>query len=387
MKIIVAPNAFKDSVTAFDAAAAIADGVRRVLPEAEIISVPVADGGDGLFDVMMRASNGTRVRVSVSDPLFRTIEADFLSLDGGATAFIEMAKASGLALLGPGERDARKTTSLGAGELARHAVRHGAKRLIIGIGGSATNDCGIGFATPFGIKFLDEKGDAVLPVGGNLMAIKDIDLSGLDPLVRDVSFEAVCDVDNPLFGPRGAAHVFGPQKGADENAVKELDAGLRNVASVIKRCLGIDVDTLPGGGSAGGMGAGLAAFFKASLKPGIDVVLDFLQFDRLLEGAGLVLTAEGCLDYQTAFGKGPAGVAARAKREGIPCLALAGTVKENIDNLHDLGIDAAFSICNGPMTLDQAIANAAPLLSRATAQAVRAFMSGWKRCAVNNRGG
>ena len=380
MKIVVAPNAFKDSLTAEDAAKAIIKGIQTVVPDAKTVHVPIADGGDGLFNVFRHVFGGECVTKSVTGPLFTKLDADFLFIPESRTAVVEMARASGLALLKQEERNARATTSMGTGELALAAIEKGATHIIVGIGGSATNDGGMGFATAMGVKFLDESGKEVRPIGDDLPKVAKIDMSGLKIDPAKITFEAVCDVDNPLTGERGAAAVFGPQKGATPDDVKYLDAGLANLAKRIKECLGKDIDKQPGAGAAGGLGAGLASFVNAALRPGVDVVLDMVGIDKELKDADLAITAEGRIDFQTAFGKGPAGVGGRAKKHGVPCLALAGGLLGDYANLHDIGIDACFSICSGPMTLEDAMKNGSELLANATAQAFRAFLAG-KRAA------
>jgi len=288
---------------------------------------------------------------------------------------VEMAVASGLALLTPQQRNPSLTTTYGTGELIRAALDLGVRHIVVGIGGSATNDGGIGMATALGMRFLDVAGKPVAPVGGALGQIHRIDASGLDPRLARLRCEAICDVDNPLLGARGAAHVYGPQKGASPAQVEELDAGLAHLADVIAADLGLDVRDLPGAGAAGGLGAGLHAFLGAELRRGVDLVLDLVGLDAHLTGADLVITAEGQIDFQTAFGKAPAGVAQRARLQGIPCMAIAGGIGERITDLHHIGIDAVFSLCHGPMTLKQAMEDGPSLLQAATEQVVRCFFS------------
>ena len=376
MKVVVAPNAFKDSLTAAEAARAISRGLRAALPETETVHVPIADGGDGLFDVFRTAFGGEAVDVDVTGPLGDRRRARFLYIAESGTAVIEMARASGLALLKPEERNARAATTRGTGEMALAAIEKGARHVIVGIGGSATNDGGVGFASALGVGFLDESGAAVRPVGEDLPKIRKIDVSGRRFDASRIVFEAVCDVDNPLCGPRGAAAVYGPQKGASPDDVKYLDSGLANLAARVEADLGMDLAKIAGAGAAGGLGFGLAAFAGASLRPGVEVVLDMVGIDKELADADLVVTAEGRVDFQTAFGKGPAGVGGRAKKLGVPCLAVAGGVSGDISNLHGLGIDACFSLCPGPITLEEAMRNGAELLAIASEQAFRAFLAG-----------
>ncbi|MFP7754448.1 glycerate kinase [Thermodesulfobacteriota bacterium B35] len=379
MKIIAAPNAFKGSLTAAGAAAAMSRGIRRVLPEAEITEVPVADGGDGLVAVALEALHGERRRLLVTGPRFHLVEAEFCLVPAMNLAAIEMALASGLALLPETERNPMETTTLGTGELIKAALDLGVGRIIVGIGGSATNDGGMGMATALGVRFLDAEGHTVRPVGACLRDVRHIDMSGLDPRVAQVRFQALCDVDNPLTGPRGAARVYGPQKGATPAQVEELDAGLANLAAVIADDLGTDVATLPGGGAAGGLGAGLYAFLGAELQRGIDLILDLVGLAEKMTGADLVLTGEGQIDFQTASGKAPAGVAVLARKQGIPCIALAGSLGEKLEDLHRCGIDAVFTICPGPVSLEEAMQHSADYLATACEQVVRCFLAGGAR--------
>jgi glycerate kinase len=269
-----------------------------------------------------------------------------------------------------------ETTTYGTGELILCAIEHGATQIIVGIGGSATCDGGMGMAAALGYRFLDESGAVVRPVGGQLNAVAAVDNSGVDSRFAGIQVAAACDVTNPLTGPEGAAQVFGPQKGASANQVARLDAGLVNLARVIRRDMGIDIQKLAGAGAAGGLGGGLYAFLGAELKPGIDLVLEVVGLESNLAGADLVLTAEGQIDDQTRFNKAPAGVARMAKAAGVPCIAICGAVGEAIHILHDIGIDAVFSICLGPLSLEKAMQQAPDLLARCTEQVVRAFVAG-----------
>jgi glycerate kinase len=269
-----------------------------------------------------------------------------------------------------------KTTTYGTGELILCAMAHGATRMVVGIGGSATCDGGIGMAAALGYRFLDASGAALEPVGGRLNAVAAIDRRGVDPRLAGIRVAAACDVTNPLTGPEGAARVFGPQKGASADQVARLDAGLANLARVIRRDMDVDIEGLAGAGAAGGLGGGLHAFLGAELKPGIDLVLDVVGLEAVLTGADLVLTAEGQIDDQTRFNKAPAGVARMARAAGVPCIAVCGAVGESIHRLHDIGIDAVFSICGGPLSLEEAMQKAPDLLARSAEQVVRAFVAG-----------
>jgi len=376
VKIVIAPNALKGCLTAAEAAEALARGVARVSADIDIAQVPVADGGDGLTDVLAHALHGVEQTAQVTGPLGDPVTASFCHVPARRLAAIEMATASGLALLTKERLNPLLTTTWGTGELIRAALDLECSHLIIGIGGSATNEGGIGMASALGARFLDGKGDPVEPIGSALAMIERIDLSGLDPRLAAARIEVVCDVDNSLLGERGAARVYGPQKGATPEQISILEAGLAHLAAVIERDLGLDVRHLPGAGAAGGLGAGLTAFLKAELRRGIDLVLDLVELNEQLRGADLVLTAEGQIDFQTAFGKAPAGVAERARISGIPCIAIAGSIGNGLEILHDLGIQAVFSLCPGPVSLEQAMASGGDYLAAVAEQAVRAFLAG-----------
>lgn len=374
MKIVAAPNAFKGCLTARDAATAMADGVRRAAPDADVVKVPVADGGDGLVAVVADALGGVLSQFEVSGPLGDRVSASVCQ--AGDLVTIEMALASGLALVPPDRRNAVAASTLGTGELILHALDLGARKLVIGLGGSATTDGGTGMAHALGARFFDAAGRPLAPNGASLPLIRHIDLSGLDPRLGATRIEAACDVNNPLYGPRGSAHVFGPQKGASPDQVAFLDHGLRNLAEVIKRDLGRDVATVPGAGAAGGLGAALLAFLGTTLKPGAELVMEIVGLDRALEGADLVLTGEGAVDAQTTCGKAPAIVAARAKMKGAACFIIAGRKSAGLERLRELGADAVFSLCPGPIGLDEAMAQVRPLLADTAEDATRAFLAG-----------
>lgn len=375
MKIIVAPNEFKGSMTASTAAMAMTRGIHRAIPDARVVQIPVSDGGDGMVNVLNDTLGGGLCTYRVSGPLFTELEADLCYVPERRLAAVEMALASGLALLSDIPLNPEETTTLGTGQLIAKALDLGAKHIAVGIGGSATNDGGIGMAAALGVRFLDNNNVDIQPVGGALGSIRKIDMSGLDPRINDTLIEAVCDVANPLTGPKGAAAVYGPQKGATPEQVRHLDAGLSHLAELLEEQLGVNVRNLPGAGAAGGLGAGLHAFCGADLRKGVDIVLDLVELERKLEGADLVLTGEGQMDFQTAFGKAPAGVAAMAMKKHIPCLAIAGSVGNNLEELHKIGINAFFSLCSGPITLKQAMNNSSQLLEKSTEQAIRCFIS------------
>jgi glycerate 2-kinase len=363
MKILVAPNALKGSVSALDAAERIGLGLKKSGLDADLDLMPIADGGDDTMDVLV-ASGGEIHEAEVLDPLRRRIRAQFALLADGQTAVVEMARASGLKLLEPSERDPLITTTYGTGQLIAAAIEAGAKRLIVGIGGSATNDGGVGCAQALGLRTEDSEGRSVPGAGGSLKKVRRIVMDEMLPALDDVEIRVACDVDNPLLGPRGASAVFGPQKGATPEQVKELDANLAHFYGLLAETLGIDVRDRPGSGAAGGLGAGLMAFLKGQPRSGIDLVLEYLDLPRRLEGVDLVITAEGRMDSQTLSGKGPIGLARLARERGVPTIALVGSVGDGEEELHDAGIEAIFPIVSGPMDLTEAMKTAGELLEK-----------------------
>jgi glycerate kinase len=375
MRIVIAPNAFKGSLTAFEAAEAIAEGVRAAAPDADILLVPIADGGDGTVDALVAATGGERRTLRVRGPLGDPVDADYGLIAGGSTAVIEMAKAAGLALVPPGKRDPQITTTYGVGELLQHACDAGARHFIVGIGGSATNDGGAGMAQALGYHLLDENGHELAPGGLALKGLARIHVGGVHANWKEAQVDVACDVTNPLTGPSGASAVYGPQKGATPEMVAELDAALQHFAEVIRRDLGVDVEPLPGAGAAGGLGAGLVAFTGARLEPGAEMVMEALRLDERIAGAQLVITGEGRLDSQTArFGKGPAAVAKHARRAAIPVLALGGSIADEAELR--LLFDGLEATVLEPCTLDDAIAQARPLLVRAATRMMRLLLTG-----------
>lgn len=376
VKIVTAPNAFKGSLTATEAAIAMEAGIRRILPEAEVIRVPVADGGDGLVEVAVEALNGEMRSLEVTGPRTSPVEANFCYVQSMDLVTVEMALASGLALLSEDLQDPTLTSTFGTGELIKAGLDLGVRRIYVGIGGSATNDGGIGMAQALGVRFLDKFGIELPGIGASLASITKIDLSNLDPRIRETTIEAVCDVENPLYGPEGAAFVYGPQKGASPEQVKELDNGLENLAELIQKDLGMEVAAMPGAGAAGGLGAGLHAFLGAKLCKGIDLIFDLVGLPEKLSGADLALTGEGQIDFQTVFGKAPGGVGSAAKAQGIPCFAIAGSIGKELGSLHESGINAVFSLCPGPMTLEESMKLSRENVTRVTEQAIRAFLAG-----------
>src|SRR5207249_741686 len=375
MRIVIAPNAFKGSLSAFQAAEAIRDGVLAAAADADLVLVPIADGGDGTVDALVAATNGERRTLRVRGPLMDAVDADYGVIDNVKTAVIEMAKAAGLALVPQDKRDPRVTTTYGVGELLQHAYEAGARHFIVGIGGSATNDAGAGMAQALGYHLLDDEGHELPPGGLALKRLARIDVGGVHANWKDAEIDVACDVTNPLTGPSGASAVYGPQKGATPEMVAELDAALKHFAEIIRRDLGVDVEPLPGAGAAGGLGAGLVAFTGARLRPGAEMVMEALKLDDRIKGADLVITGEGRLDSQTArFGKGPAAVARHARKAGIPVVGLAGGIADEAE-LRQL-FDGLEATVVEPCTLEDAIAQAGPLLLRAANRVMRLLLAG-----------
>jgi glycerate kinase len=378
MKIVVAPQGFKGSLDATEVAQAIARGVRKVFPSAEIKILPVADGGEGTVRALVQASGGHTVTTRVMGPLERPVNATWGVLGGGEIGVIEMAAASGLPLIRRDERNPARTTTFGTGELIRHALDLGMRRLIIGIGGSATNDGGAGMAAALGVRFLDEAGHG-LPLGGAALSRLDrIDASGLDPRVVGLQVEVACDVNNPLTGPTGASHIYGPQKGADARMAYELDCALERYASVLERDVGKLVRDVSGSGAAGGLGAGLIAFLGAELKSGVDIVFNAIGLRKHLQNADLVITGEGRIDRQDLYGKAPMAVAQHARALGVPSIAIAGSTGRDYHVVYEHGLDAVIGTINRPMPLDRAVAEAPRLIAEAAMRACRLVTVGMK---------
>lgn len=376
MKVVLAPNAYKECLSSPQVAAAMARGVRAVGAHLEAVEVPVADGGDGTLEALVAATGGAVFSVSVEDPLGRPIIARFGMLGDGVTAVIEMAEASGLRLLSPGERNPLITSTYGTGQLIRAALDRGAERIIAGIGGSATNDGGAGMAEALGYRLLDRYGRP-LPRGGRaLLELARIDSSEVDPRLEGVLVRVACDVTNRMFGPEGAAAVFGPQKGATPEMVEILDRGLARLAQVMEEDLKIRVSDIPGSGAAGGLGGGMCGFLGAVLDKGIDLVLEHARMRERLVGADLVITGEGALDGQTVYGKAPVGVARMAKETGLPVVAIAGRLREGYQALLSHGIDAVFAIGHGPADVEYFMLHAEELIAEKTEQVVRLFLAG-----------
>lgn len=359
MKIVIAPDSYKESLSALEVATAIEQGFREIWPDADYVKIPVADGGEGTVEAMVEATAGRIVRVNVTGPLGKPVDA-FYGLSGDErSAFIEMAAASGLELVPSGLRDPLKTTSWGTGELIRHALDAGVEHIIIGIGGSATNDGGAGMMQALGARLLDSQQNEIVPGGAALETLAQIEIGQLDTRLAACRIEVACDVTNPLTGNEGASAVFGPQKGATPEMIVRLDKALAHYAQLIARDLNVDVSGLAGGGAAGGMGAALYAFCGAELRRGIEIVTDALQLDACVVDADLVITGEGRIDSQTVHGKVPVGVASVAKRYNKPVIGIAGSLTADVGVVHQHGIDAVFSVIYNICTLDDALKNAA----------------------------
>ncbi|NUL38791.1 glycerate kinase [Kosakonia sacchari] len=373
MKIVIAPDSYKESLSALDVATAIESGFREIFPTAEYLKIPVADGGEGTVEAMVAATDGRIVKVTVKGPLGEQAEG-FYGISGDEqSAFIEMAAASGLEMVPPAKRDPLITTSWGTGELIRHALDAGVKHIIIGIGGSATNDGGAGMVQALGAKLLDENGQQIALGGAALETLARIDTAQLDKRLAECRIEVACDVTNPLTGKEGASAVFGPQKGATPEMIARLDKALGHYARIIARDLDLDVLHLAGGGAAGGMGAALYAFCGAELRQGIEIVTDALALDEYVIGADLVITGEGRIDSQTVHGKVPVGVAKVAKRHNIPVIGIAGSLTADVGVVHHHGIDAVFSVIYKVCSLEDALENAGENV-RMTARNVAAVL-------------
>lgn len=355
MKVVVAIDSFKGSLSSFELADSIEIGIKNIYSDAEVLKIPIADGGEGTVEALVKGSNGELVEIIVNNPLMEKIKAKYGIMGNKKTAIIEMAQASGLILINPEQRNPMKATTYGTGELIYDAIKKGCREFIIGIGGSATNDAGLGMLQALGYRFLDEN-KIELGYGGEILSkVKYIDSSNKITELEECKFLIACDVDNPFYGPNGAAEIYSRQKGATENIVKELDKGLMDLAQIIKTELKIDISHLSGAGAAGGLGGGLVAFLNGKLYSGIDIVLKRIKLEQKLKDVDFVITGEGKLDHQTSMGKAPVGVARIAKKWNIPVIALAGGITDGAIETHKNGIDSFFSIINYPITLEEAM--------------------------------
>ncbi len=378
MRIVVAPDSYKGSLSAVAVASAMEQGILSVFPQAEVVKVPIADGGEGTVEALVTATHGRIIKQEVTGPLGEPVKAFWGLLGDGETAVIEMAAASGLPLVPKDRRDPRITTTLGTGQLMKAALDQGIRKFIIGIGGSATNDGGVGMAQALGAKFRDAAGQEIKPGGAALAELAVIDLAGLDARLLETTIMVACDVDNPLCGPRGASAVYGPQKGATPEMVAELDSALQQFATVAQTATGKNVAELPGAGAAGGLGAGLLFFTNAQLRPGVEIVLETTSFAELVKEASLVITGEGNTDFQTAFGKAPVGVAKIAQQFNVPTVCLSGGLGKDHEHVLQHGINGVMSILPHPMSLEDCLASAATLVQSATARLCRLLHIGSK---------
>lgn len=386
-KIVIAPDSFKGNLTSLEVAVCIEKGIRRVLPNATCVKIPMADGGEGTVQSLIDAAGGKLVRKRVMGPAGKIVTACYGWLPGKKTAVIEMAEASGLPLVKGHTKNPLKTTTYGTGQLMLDALDRGAEKIIIGIGGSATNDGGAGMAQALGVRFMNAQGRGIKePGSGRMLAkIRTIDATGLDARISQVKILVACDVKNPLYGKQGAAHVFGPQKGATPKMVAVLDANLKHLGRLIKRDLKKDVAHMPGAGAAGGLGAGLVAFAGATLKSGVDIVLRTTELEKYVKGADLVITGEGKVDFQTAFGKTPSGVARAAKKHRVPVIAIGGALSDDAHNVFAHGIDGIASAAAKDMSLDEALRDSRPHLENVAERVIRMILIGKKMAEKKHR--
>ncbi|HEV7348708.1 glycerate kinase [Telluribacter sp.] len=376
MNILIAPDKFRGSLEAIEVCQAAREGILLAFPTATVLTVPLADGGEGTTAILTQQVGGTLVTVPVSDPLGRPIRAEYGISSDGSTAYLEMAAASGLRLLEPQEYNPLQTSTYGTGELIKHAMERGVRTIILGIGGSATTDGGIGMAAALGYRFLDTEGAEVFPNGEALTKLDRIDTSGVDSRLSEVNIIIACDVTNPLYGEQGAAYIYGPQKGADERMVALLDSGLRRLARVATSTFGRDVSEVPGAGAAGGVGAGALWFLSATLREGVQIVIEQTRLEDLIQTADLVITGEGKVDQQTLSGKLVKGLADLCRQKEVPLAVVCGTLLISPEEIQQAGITCALSVLNRPMSLDQAQAEAYQRVREATFQLVRLFYSG-----------
>ncbi|WHH59050.1 glycerate kinase [Petroclostridium sp. X23] len=375
MKILIAPDSFKGSNTTISVANKIEKGIRKVFPNAEVVKIPIADGGEGTVDALVIGTGGEIKKAYVTGPLGKKIYAEYGVLKNG-TAVIEMAAASGLPLISEEKRNPLLTTTYGTGELIKAALDQGCKKIVIGIGGSATNDGGLGMAQALGVSFKDQDGNELGYGGGELGKLAAINVSNLDSRINQTEIIVACDVSNPLCGEKGASAVYGPQKGATPDMIKELDGNLKKYADIIKQTLRKDIKDVSGAGAAGGLGSGLMVFCNAQLKSGIETILDVVNIDRHLPTTDLVITGEGKIDGQSIYGKVPVGVGQRAKKYGVPVLAIVGDIGEGASAVYEYGVDGIMSTVNKAMPLSEAMAKSSELLEDAAERIMRIIKMG-----------
>lgn len=366
MKIVLAPDKFKGSLTGNEFCDAVTNSIKKRMPLAEIVRLPLADGGDGTIEILADPLQGELIPMTVNDPLFRPIKASYLWIEAKQTAFIEMAEASGMKLLKPAAQNCRKTTTFGTGEMILSAIEKGAKNIILGIGGSATNDCGIGMATALGYKFLDENGQEIIPIGENLSKIQQIETKNVHQQLHSITFQIACDVTNPLHGLDGAAHIYAAQKGASKSDIELLNNGLIHIANLFQKQFNIDVQNIEGSGAAGGMGAGTTVFLNGKLTSGIQLVKELVDFDRNIKNADWIITGEGKLDEQTFSGKTIQGVLTSAKAKTIKVAVFCGKIELNEKEIHQMGIAYAAALLEVAKNQDDAMKNSKPYLEMIT---------------------
>ncbi len=376
MRILIAPNSFKDCLSSMQIADLMEASVKRLMPESETVKAPISDGGDGFFEVLSNAFDAETRFAEVEDPLGRIISCPYSFSPENGVAVIEMAKASGLALLKAEERNPMKTSSIGTGQAILSAIEAGAEKIILGIGGSATCDLGIGIAHALGWRFFDSGGNLLRPVGGSLSKIASFDSKFVPEIIGGVEISLACDVSNELLGEKGAARFYAPQKGASPEQVEILEESISRLSIMIIERLGTDVRKITGGGAAGGAGAGLCAFLEATLEKGTQIVFEARNIEDKIQNADLVLGGEGQIDSQTVFGKAPGELAKLAKKHSKPCIAICGGIRGDISNLLAEGMSSAHSICSAPMRLEDAISNAPKLIMQATEMVLRSFLAG-----------
>lgn len=376
MKCILAPDSYKGSLSAVEVSESMERGIKQVFPKCEIKSFPLADGGEGTVDSLVNITKGTIFTDIVTGPLGEKVNAKWGILGGTNTAIIEMAEASGITLIPENDLDPLRATTFGTGELISRALDHGCEKIILGIGGSATNDAGAGMATALGAKFFDDQGYILPPGGQSLKRLEKINIKNLDSRIYSTEIVVACDVTNPLCGPEGASAIFGPQKGATPEMIEELDQSLENFGLKVEKYLNKSIMNLSGAGAAGGLGGGLWALLNASLKPGIDLILDAIHFEGELKNADIVLVGEGKTDTQTVFGKAPMGVGMKAKKYGIPVICISGSLSEGYDQLRDKGVSAFFSIAKYPASLQELSKNANQLVEDAVKNIMEVYKCG-----------
>ena len=371
MKILIAPDSFKDCLTAHEVSIFIEKGILKELPQAQIRILPLADGGEGTVKSLVEAVGGSYHKIIVHDPLMRKVEAEYGIIDQGKTGVIEMSAASGIELLSAEQRDPWVTTSYGTGELILALLDQGCKKIILGLGGSATNDAGVGMAVALGVKFLDSSGISVEGKGGELSKITRIELSGLDKRILNTEIVAACDVVNPFTGPNGASQVYAPQKGADQQMADKLDQNLVHISDILKMQFNKELDSIPGSGAAGGMGGMLYALLNATIQPGFETISKEINLEENIRWADLIITGEGSVDYQSQFGKTLSGIGSLAKSYKKPVFAVAGKLGEGYEKLYGSGITAIFSVIDRPMQLQEAISLAPDLIEKCIRSIIR----------------